>query len=498
VSTDAEQAAATQEPDAVDGPTPGGPATPAADAGGESAGRPEVPAADAGGESTGGRWTDRLTDPLPRLIAVGAVLALLGCVLVITAVFRGKQISPLDESTHADYAWKTAHLHLPRAGDVLDPQIREEWSCHGSNVRGLVLPPCGTDPGPLGYPARGENYNSGHPPVYYVITGAFARAYDAIRPGDNFITGARLVGVFWLLAAMGVLYTALRRFDTAWPYAALGAALLPLTPGVLHANSTVNNDAPAVLGGALALLLLARVVVQRKLGWVFPFLVTGFIASTKVVNAIPMAIVALVFLLVAVWRWRDGERREAGRILLAAGAIVVAILIVHVGWTAFQSGRSVPGWQSPIAGISNRPVVGLPFNELLSTSFTGFPLTGSYVLQPDLNSILVTLWARLLTALVGAAPFVALLVFRRPSPQWLLALGALLGMLLYPLIIEVQIYVGSGDYFPALPVRYGMSLVPWAVGALVLAASQRRIRGAVLAVAAFGGFAMLASVTGLI
>lgn len=448
------------------------------------------PAAEPGGRLVGGgpRW---------RVVAVVAGLLALTAVLVVTAVYRGPQFSLFDESTHADYAWEISHGQVPAAGDTLAPEIRQEWSCHGG-IPGLVLPACGATGVPASaYPARGENYNFAHPPLYYLITGSIARVLDAAYPGQNFVTAARLVGLLWLLAAMAVLYVALRRFSASRPFAAVATAFLPLTPLVLHASTTVTNDAAAALSGALALFVLARLAVQQRLGWLVPAAATAFATATKVINAVPLLVVAVLFGLLAVLRWRAGDRRSARSIGLAGGAVLVSFLTVYGGWMAFQSGRGLPGWTSPVAGVSDRPVHGLPFNELLSTSFSGFPLTSTFYLPPAVNGQAVGIWVRLLTALVVAAPFVALLVFTRPTPAWLVGLGTLAGMALFPLAVEVQVYVSSGHYFPVIVPRYGMSLIPWAFGCLALAASYRRERLGTAAVTAIGGVAMVATVTGL-
>lgn len=462
-----------------------------------SAGRTvEEPVSPPTGTGTGSG--DRPRPDRRRQLAAAAALVLLAAGLVLTAVARAPGLSLLDEWTHADYAYRISHGQVPADGDVISRQIREEWSCHGLGPGGK-MPPCGMpDPPPGEYKARGEQYNAFHPPVYYLLTGVVARAVDAVRPGQNFITSARVVGLAWLLAGMAVLSLAVRRLGASWPLAALGAALLPLTPIVLHASSTVTNDAPAALAGALGLLVLARVVVDGRTGWLVPAAATLFAAGTKMLNALPLLVVAGLLTLLGVRRWREGERGPGRQLVVVAVAIVGTFLLTYLAWSLFQSGRGVEGWVNPVAHVSGRPVRGLPFDELLSTSFSGFGLTSSYYLQSQVNGQAITAWAKLLTALVIAAPFVALALFRRWSPGWLVGLGLLAGMVLYPLAVEIQVYVSSGLYFPAVVVRYGMSFIPWAIAALVLVAAERRVGRVAAAVTGLGALMVVPTVAGLL
>jgi|SRR5829696_453460 len=443
----------------------------------------------------------RAGGPAPSLaVRLACVLALVGLatVLVVTAIARGPELSLFDEATHADYAYQIARGHVPAKGDLIAPEILDEWSCHGTWDR-KPLPPCGGSNPPRRYTAGGENYNTFHPPTYYLLTGLAARAVDAVRPGGpSFITAARLVGLVWLLAGMGVLYLALRRLGAARPYALLGCALLPLIPTILHSDATVTNDAPAALAGALALLMLARILVGRRTGWLLPAIATLAMASTKMLNALPFLILAALLLLRAVLDRRDGDRRQARRLATVAVAIGVAFLVAYEGWALYQAGRGVADWVNPIRNISGKPVRGLPFDELLSTSFTGFPLTAQFYLQPGIAGSWITVWNRLLTALVVASPFVAVVASRRWTPAWTVGIGTLAGMLLYPLVVELQVYISSGQYFPSVLVRYGITLIPWAVAGLVLVASARELRRTAAALIAAAAVVMVGTITGLI
>lgn len=437
-------------------------------------------------------------EPVRRLVALGLCFVALAGVLVVAAVLRDGPFSIFDEATHADYSWQVAHGRVPAAGSVIDTEILREWSCHGS-MNNVPQPPCGTpNPVPTQYHGSGQNYNFGHPPVYYLVTGVTARGLSALG-GTDFVTAARLVGLLWILAAMSVLYVAVRRFGGDWPYAALAAAALPLCPGVLHAVSSVTNDAAAPLSGAVALLVLGRVLVAGNTGWLLPAVASLLVTGTKVINVLPLLVVAGMLVVAAGLRWRRGDRAAARAIAVVPVAIVLAATAVYVGWTAFQSGRGQPGWVMPLTG-SQDPVQGMPFAELLSSSFTGLRVGSAYFLPPVLNGQAIAPWSRLLGGLITAAPFMVLARFDARTPRWVVGAATLVGMLLVPLVVEIQVYLASGGtaYFPQVSTRYGMSLIPLAVAGVALVASDRSWMKTSLLVTGFGVVSVVPTITGFL
>ncbi|HEY3629431.1 MAG TPA: hypothetical protein VGL21_00975 [Jatrophihabitantaceae bacterium] len=415
----------------------------------------------------------RLSDDRRGSAVAMAVVLLFTAILSLTANFRGPGLSLYDEGTHADYAWQVAHGHFPAAGSLLAPEIREEFSCHGSAV-GAKLPPCGAQNPPASkYPAGGQNYNWGHPPLYYAITGVLARAIDAVVPGAHFITAARCVGVLWLWAGLIAMFFALRKFRVPWQYAVVGAATLGLCPGIIGASAAVTNDAPAALGGALALWVLARVLVEKNYGIVLPTVLTVLITATKVMSAISMIGVAGVCLVMAFLKWRARAIEEARRLAVLGVSMLAGVFVVYKGWAIIQSHRGVAHWHNPIETVSGRPIKGVPFDELLRPLFNGSNLALSYFFSAPINGDSVTYWARLLNVLFFAAPLLALAVFPRGHLGWTLGAMTLGSLIVYPLVVEVQIYTTSDLYFPVVAPRYGMALIPEVIACLVLVAWHR-------------------------
>lgn len=429
----------------------------------------------------------------PTLV-VGAGLALLVGLLVGLAVFRAPQMSPFDEGTHADYAYQVAHGHIPYAGSRGAVEISRDAACHGFAIQPRTqLPPCGAPNPPVG-----ENYNFAHPPLYYAITGVTARSVDMLFPGEHFITLARLMGAAWLWAGAMLLFLAVRAFGVPWPFAAAAAALLPLVPGVLYASSTVTNDAAAAVSGGLAMLMMARVLVQDRTSWVLPSLAALGVTATKVINALPFLAVMAALLVLAVAAWRRGDRAYARALFAVSVGIGAAVLTVYEGWGLFQSTRGIPGWVSPILGVTGRRISGSPVGELLSTSFSGFNLVAGYFLPKTINSHVMLLWARALNIAVLAAPLMALIAGHRRSVYWTAGAVTLGGLLALPLVVEVQVYLNDRMYFPGVNSRYGLSLIPGALACLALVAWKRGALRLAVAGTLVGGLAALVTVCGLV
>jgi hypothetical protein len=244
--------------------------------------------------------------------------------------------------------------------------------------------------------------------------------------------------------------------------------------------------------------MLGRILALRKLGWITPALVTGFCAATKILNALPMLSLAGVLVVVTIVAWRDERREEARKLALIVLAVLAATLLVWGGWMLFQSGRGLPGWKSPIAGLSDRPVVGTPIDELFGALFTGLQLLNGYYLAPQLKSTWFDMWVRVLAFLGTAAPVILIAVTKRRDVERWLAGTALIGMITYPVLVELQVYTTSGSYFPYVTPRYGMSVIPLLLACLVMIAQRRRLNRSMLVGVGTGAAVVLAVVSGLL
>ncbi|WP_395244784.1 hypothetical protein ACGGZK_03000 [Agromyces sp. MMS24-K17] len=411
-------------------------------------------------------------EPWSRFWVVVSAFAVLVFTFGAIQIARLTMLSAYDEAAHLDYAWKVAHGQLPFPGSLLSPETLDSWSCRGQH--NLTLPACGSAAGNGDYPARGENYLM-HPPVFYAVSGAFARAVSALGIVD-FADAARFASLIWLLAGMVVLYAALLVWRMPWKVAAPVVAIIPSIHMIFQSSTTVNNDASAVFAGGLAVYALGRALKDGRYGFLFPTAVTFVVASLKVLNAIPMIGVAGALIVAAALNRGSSEFPRIRQALFSAAGIVGATLLVNIGWNLVRSATKTPGWVSPNAGVNSRDITGLPFDEWVKTVFSGMTSIGYGYVRPDAHAEPDIAWTSLLSVILLVAPFVVLVVFREHDARWYIGAAAVGAMLALPASVQLQTYLASGgtSYFPGISMRYGLSTVPLLFAAASVVVHERR------------------------
>ncbi len=169
-----------------------------------------------------------------------------------------------------------------------------------------------------------------------------------------------------------------------------------------------------------------------------------------------------------------------------------------LGWAAFQGGRALEGWENPIGGVNTAPVSGLPFDEWAPTLASAFGLVDDFYLQPEFRSSLVLLVVGVLTVLLTAAPFMAIVAFRPGQAERVVGWAALVGAVAVPLLVQGQEFLRGGAYFRGVSARYAVTLVPMTIAALVLVAHDRRYHVVAYVVTTVGYLSMLLPVAGVV
>jgi len=483
-----------------DGPGPG----PDPVEGSSGSGLPGATVADAPSVSGGG-WRSRLLvkgqsaaagEPLRRLLLVSLGLMGIAIVLVFIAVARGPQISITDEPAHAGYLYLMAHGEVPAKGSLVPKEIRYEWYCH--NQQAATGSTTCTGFSASTFQTSAQVYTFGDPPVYYAITGVLDRVISPLISGThNFITVGRLLGALWLFGAMIVLYLAARKFRLAPPYAFAAAALVPLCPGVLASTSQITSDAPSALCGALGLYVLARILIDKRMGLIVPFLAVVFSTGTKILNGMPLLVVGAVTLVLAVAALYRRDWRSSIRPLLISVVILLGFGLTFEGWSIFQNHRGLTGWVNPNLA-DGTALTGSHAGDLLSNLFGTFGnLTTAYWLPASINGESVVIWATLLCVVLTAAPLMLMTASRARSWGWTLGVGTFLGITAVALAVEAQVFIADDEYFVNVAPRYAMAFLPWAILCLAIVAGRRRLLKSTYLFVSLGLLVMVLAETGV-
>ncbi len=460
----------------------------------------------------------------------------LATVLVVVAVLVGLHVrdhptlSHIDELQHMDYTLKSP-FHIPRHGDSIGREAMEEAACRGidyplrlaiddlngwlhrtgekgvaqlrpGSVARVRLPNCRSLlMSPDQFPNSGLNTASTHPPVYYTTTALGAAVLDAVPGVDSRVTGARLVGILWLGAAAVVLWYLLAGLGTTIWIKALLIGLLTASPTVLHESSIINPDVTALLGGALVLAAALDWEKGRAPGWLLP-LAALVAVWLKFTNSVAVG-AAVLYLGIRVWQQRGrihgGESRSGrihgvriGSLVVVGGTAIALVLASIISWSALQDARGhIPAEQLPTIAVHK--VNSFQWDRLGQELFSAVtPLRDAFVpdsLPRNLLDPLGDLINLLLIAGLGAVAAFA------PSGSKHRALtgAAVVAMVATGVITMVSSYLSFEIYFDTNP-RYGLSLLPFAVAAVVPVLSNRSIRWATTAVVLATAGAALAGV----
>lgn len=409
-----------------------------------------------------------------------AVFALFSVALTVAYIDGQDELSPFDEWVYSDYVDKLTRLDLPQSGELVDEYALELSSCRGVFVWGPTGSPCGGPYLPEQYPQAGVTTGDLHPPTYFVVTTAGARALIAIGLTDDLLTAARLIGGLWLAGAMVLLYMLARELGAAEESAIAFAVVLAILPLTRYTNSYVTPDAANLaIGGAVA--LSAVLWDKKRLSSVAFVTVVFFAMATKPQNIL-VVLVAIGYVLLrgASETVEDisGDTGGRKRIPLVFG-LVGAATIPILAWTAYRQLTAV----GPVPDQG----VGGPYGlSLLVNDSVAFVLRLG--LGPTETGLPIPVYAHFLTWLLIAAGLGALIyrAFREPTTQ-LMAATAVILVIGGPLLITANWIVN--DVAVASPTRYGGSLLPaWAAVAAAGFTERRRARwllGGVLVIAVY-------------
>ncbi len=387
-----------------------------------------------------------------RLAGLFAVLLALCAPVVAVAVRHNHPLFVLDEFAYADYLYKIDAGHLVvRHGDVSEQASLRQLACRGySPSIWNGRPPCdAAEFDPEVFPNAGVNSADIHPPTYFLVTYAGARALLALGVSHDLIEAGRLFGAVWMAAGLAALWCLLRLMGANRWAAACGLALVGGGPMLLQQWHYLTPDAANVLVGSLVMLAV--------LWWDRAAPGRGALAVLAGAGAMAMAfkapnivvVLAGALYLVARAVLSRSEGRSAGEYAAAAGALVGGAALASVTWLAVRAALAGPG------------LTRMEQDERIGS------LRPSHIIENVARFI--TPWDRepsslyplavLTSYLLVGSLLVALVTLPRRDRRFALALAAGAVLVAGPLLLVAVNFVVRGTYTIVEP-RYGTTLVP--------------------------------------
>lgn len=412
--------------------------------------------------------------PILRLAGLFAVLLVVCGVVVALHVHRNRALFVLDEFAYEDYLHKIDEGHLVvRHGELSSPAGLRELACRGYepsiwNDR----PPCDAPSySPEAFPNAGINSADIHPPTYFLITYAGARAVRAVGLEHDLVDAGRLFGAVWMAAGLAALWCLLRAVGAGRWAAACGLALVAAGPMVLRQWHYLTPDAANVLVGSL--VMLAVVAWERSGSRRALAALAGAGVLAMAIKA-PNGIVVVAGGLYLLYRAATEPDRPVRRYLYAFGSLAGGAALAAAAWIAVRGALALPG-KSP---LEQAELVGSLHPAQLVENLARF------ITPMDREPSSVFPFALLTSYLLVGSLLVALVVLTRKDRRYGLALVTGAVLIFGPLLFVVVNFLLRGSYAIVEP-RYGTTLLPvqaavaatfwsgralWAVGALAVAA----------------------------
>ena len=427
----------------------------------------------------------------PRLAL--AVVFLIGFALALVSLHINdyRVLSPFDEAAHLDYLSRVLDGEIVRRGETMSQSALRVAACRGSELEDLRLPPCHRgNYDPEDFPDRGFNYLHEHPPTFYFVTALPVRLLTALGMEDVVEAGRWTAGL-WLALGLVAFWIAGRRLNIPPGPVLIAVVLLGTTPNIVHASSSVNDDATALLAGSgivLAILWWER----RGRGLLLLALLSGAVVSLKPTHALAVAAGVLFLLGRGITARRkaavpEGSPPDSDPILapndylkavlaLAGGAVVLMAiwLPIHEAIAVSDVDPQAERFRTDSIGLAD---VVAQVGALL-TPVLGPPL-GPFANAVGIGQAMGLLHLLVVAATFGAA-FQATAIDRPRSVGLAGAVTLLVGGVGLTLI---NFYLRGHLFVPVLPSRYAFSVLPFLFLGVAAALSRRSVRWFALAFA---------------
>jgi hypothetical protein len=385
-----------------------------------------------------------------RLGGLFLLLLVVGAPVVTLSVDRNPALFVLDGFAYADYLYKIdSGQWVVRHGELSGEPALRRLACRGYTPSTWNdRPPCDSATfDPAVFPNAGINSADIHPPTYFLVTYAGARAVMALGVTDDLIDAGRLFGAVWMAAGLVALWCLVRALGAGPWAAACALALVAAGPMLLQQWYFLTPDAANVLVGAL--VMLAALAWERN-GATRAWLVgAGALAMAIKAPNVVVVVAAGGYLLVRAFLAEDGGARSRRDYVRAAVALVGGAALASAVWLVTRAALAGPG-TSPMERDERvsflRPAQVLENVARFITPWDREP-SSLYPLAVLTSYLFV---GSLLVALVAAG---------RRDRRFAIALAAGVVLIAGPLLLVAVNFVVRGTYTIIEP-RYGSTLVP--------------------------------------
>ena len=425
-----------------------------------------------------GRGDDATAPRRPAALRLGALLLLLLIVcapVVALAVDRNPALFVLDEFAYADYLYKIDGGHLVvRHGELSGEPALRALACRGYTPSTWNdRPPCDA-PGfdPAVFPNAGINSADIHPPTYFLVTYAGARAVMALGVTDDLVDAGRLFGAVWMAAGLVALWCLLRALGAGPPAAACGLALVAAGPMLLQQWHFLTPDAANVLVGSLVMLAALR-WERDGAGRAWLAGAGALAMAVKAPNLVVVLAAGLYLLTRALLARRhhtdDASPRSPREYAVAAATLVGGAALTSAVWLATRAALAL-SVTSPME-LDERVSVLRPAQVMENIA--------RFITPWDREPSSLYPLAVLTSYLFVGSLLVALVALKRHDRRYAVALATGAVLIAGPLLLVGVNFLVRGSYTIVEP-RYGSTLVPiqaalaatfWAGRALYLVAA---------------------------
>jgi hypothetical protein len=384
------------------------------------------------------------------LAGLFAVLVVLCAPVIGLHVHHHRALFVLDEFAYADYLYKVDEGHwVVHHGEVSGQPAMRQLACRGySPAIWNDRPACDAASfAPEVFPNQGINSADIHPPTYFVLTWAGARAVRALGVTDDLIDAGRLFGAVWMAAGLLALWCLVRALGAGRWAAACGMALVAAGPMLLQQWHYLTPDAANVLVGSLVMLAVLR---WERSGRGMPWLAAaGALAMALKAPNVVIVMAAGSYLAIRAGLDRAGAERSPRQYLAAAAALVGGAALASATWLVVRAALAGPGL-SPME-LDERVASVRPSQVIENLA--------RFVTPWDREPSSLYPLAVITSYLLIGSLLVALVTCSRGERRHSLALAAGIVLLAGPLLLVAVNFLVRGSYTIVEP-RYGTTLVP--------------------------------------